>query len=113
MVESCNSNVSFRKKQIWSGLAAGIAITEDGRGHISYTEISNMEWAGIDVRYGCNPAISHNQIVKGHLDAIAVRSGGKSVMFDNDLIGRGRFLSICSILLLSILPCSHFNICPF
>ena len=97
-MESCNPNVSFRKNQIWSGLAAGIAITEDERGHISYTEISNMEWAGIDVRYGCNPAISHNQIVKGNY---------------NDLIGRGRFLLICSILLLNILPCSHFNICPF
>ena len=50
-----------------------------------------MEWAGIDVRYGGNPVISHNQIVKGHSDGIVVGSGGKSVIFDNDLSGRGPF----------------------
>ena len=86
-----NSNFTFRKNQICAGHAAGIAITEDGRGHISYNEISNMEWAGIDVRYGGNPVISHNQIVKGHSDGVVVGSGGKSVIFDNDLIGRGPF----------------------
>ena len=50
-----------------------------------------MGWAGIDVRYDGNPVISHNQIVKGHSDGIMVGSGGKSVIFGNDLIGRGLF----------------------
>ena len=109
MMASFNSNVSFRKNQIWSGHAAGIAITEDGRGHISYNEISNMEWAGIDVRYGGNPVISHNQIVNGHSDGIVVGSGGKSVIFDNDLIGRGQFLLLCIISQTNIPPCSYFN----
>ena len=57
---SCNSNIYFRKNQIWSGHAAGIAIIEDGRGYISYNEIISMEWAGIDVLCGGNPVISHN-----------------------------------------------------
>ena len=38
-----------------------------------------------------NPVISHNQIVKGHSDGIVVGSSGKSVKFNNDLIGRGLF----------------------
>lgn len=45
----------------------------------------------MDVQYGGNPVISHNQIVKGHSDGIVVGSGGKSVIFDNDLIGRRLF----------------------
>ena len=88
---SCNSNFTFRKNQICAGHGAGIAITEDEPGHISYNEISNMEWAGIDVRYGGNRVISHNQIVKGNSDGIVVGSSGKSVIFDSDLIGRGLF----------------------
>ena len=59
-----NSNFTFRKNQICAGHAAGIAITEDGRGHISYNEISNMEWAGIDVPYGGNPVISIIKLLK-------------------------------------------------
>ena len=90
---SCNSNIYFRKNHIWSGHATGIAITEDGRGYISYNEISSMKWAGNDVLCGGNSVISHNQIVKGHSDGLVVGSGRKSVIFDNYLIGRGLFYS--------------------
>lgn len=62
MISSYSSNVSFRKSEKWSGHAAGIEITEDEGEHISYNKTSNLEWAGIDVRYGGKSVISHNQI---------------------------------------------------
>lgn len=48
-----------------------------------------MDWAGIDIRYGGNPVISHNTIINGKSDGIVVGAGGKSIIFDNDLIGKG------------------------
>ena len=45
---------------MWSAHAVGIAITEDGRGHISQHVTSNMEWAFIDVYV----AIQSSHIIK-------------------------------------------------
>ena len=78
---------AFRNNQIWAGRAAGIAVTESGRGHISYNVITGMEWAGIDIRHGGNPVISHNCIQNGQADGIVVGEGGKSVIFDNSIEG--------------------------
>ena len=77
----------FRYNRIWSGRAAGVAVTEDGRGHIAYNDICSMEWAGIDIRNGADPVVSHNVIRKGQADGIVIGEGGKSILYDNDIQG--------------------------
>lgn len=83
----------YRDNFIWSGRAAGIAVTEHGSGHISHNIISGMEWAGIDIRHGSNPIISHNIIQNGHCDGIVVGEGGKSIIVDNFIEGKYIFFT--------------------
>ena len=81
-----------RHNRIWSGRAAGVAVTEDGKGHISYNDICGMEWAGIDIRNGADPVVSHNKIRKGQADGIVIGEGGKGILYDNDIQGGLPFL---------------------
>lgn len=76
-----------RHNRIWSGRAAGVAVTEDGKGHISYNDICGMEWAGIDIRNGADPVVSHNKIRKGQADGIVIGERGKGILYDNDIQG--------------------------
>ncbi len=46
-----------------------------------------MEWAGIDIRNGGDPVVSHNVIRKGQADGIVIGEGGKSILYDNDIQG--------------------------
>ena len=46
-----------------------------------------MEWAGIDIRNGADPVVSHNVIRKGQADGIVIGEGGKSILYDNDIQG--------------------------
>ena len=46
-----------------------------------------MAWAGIDVRHGGNPVISHNVVKNGMSDGIVVGKKGKSVILDNTIEG--------------------------
>ena len=55
-----------------------------------------MEWAGIDVRHGGNPVISHNIIKNGQSDGIVIGDQGKSVIFDNTIEGMLIFLFLFS-----------------
>ena len=77
----------FRNNFICSGLASGIAVTENGRGHITHNVITGMAWAGIDVRHGGNPVISHNVVKNGMSDGIVVGKKGRSVILDNTIEG--------------------------
>jgi len=49
--------------------------------------ITGTEWAGIDVRHGGNPVISHNVIKNGQSDGIVIGEKGKSVILDNTIEG--------------------------
>ncbi len=76
-----------RYNRIWTGRAAGVAVTEDGRGHITHNDICGMEWAGIDIRNGADPVVSHNVIRKGQADGIVIGEAGKSIIYDNEIQG--------------------------
>ena len=76
-----------RDNFICCGKASGIAITENGRGHITHNVISEMQWAGIDIRNGANPVVSHNVIENGQSDGIVIADMGKSVIVDNTITG--------------------------
>lgn len=77
-----------RHNRIWSGRAAGIAVTEEGKGHILYNDIYGMEWGGVDIRNGGNPVVTNNWIRDGHADGIVIGEGGKGVIMDNDIRGK-------------------------
>lgn len=74
-----------------------MAVTEDGKGHISYNEICGMEWAGIDIRNGADPVVSHNKIRKGQADGIVIGEGGKGILYDNDIQGIVKIAFILNI----------------
>ena len=76
-----------RHNRIWSGRAAGVAVTEEGKGHILYNDIYGMEWGGVDIRNGGNPVVTNNWIREGHADGIVIGEGGKGVIMDNDIRG--------------------------
>lgn len=76
-----------RHNRIWSGRAAGVAVTEEGKGHILYNDIYGMEWGGVDIRNGGNPVVTNNWIRDGHADGIVIGEGGKGVIMDNDIRG--------------------------
>lgn len=77
----------LRHNRIWSGQAAGVAITEEGRGHITHNDICGMEWGGVDIRNGGNPLVSNNWIRDGQADGIVIGEGGKGIIMDNDILG--------------------------
>ena len=76
-----------RFNRIWSGRAAGVAVTEDGRGQITHNDICGMGWGGVDIRNGGNPLVSNNWIRDGHADGIVIGEGGKGIIMDNDIRG--------------------------
>ena len=79
--------VLFRHNRIWAGRAAGVAVTEEGKGHILHNDICGMEWGGVDIRNGGNPVVTNNWIREGHADGIVIGEGGKGVIMDNDIRG--------------------------
>lgn len=93
----------FRHNRIWAGRAAGVAVTEEGKGHILYNDIYGMEWGGVDIRNGGNPVVTNNWIREGHADGIVIGEGGKGVIMDNDI--RGNSLLRKNILWIYYLCC--------
>ena len=80
-------NALSRRNRIWSGHAAGVAVTEEGKGQILFNDIYGMEWGGVDIRNGGNPVVSNNWIRDGHADGIVIGEGGKGIIMDNDIRG--------------------------
>ena len=74
---------NIRCNRIWAGKAAGIAVTEDGYGHISFNDISGMEWGGIDIRNGGHPVVLNNTIHNGHGDGVVIGRNGSGIIFEN------------------------------
>ena len=62
-----------------------------------------MEWAGIDIRNGADPVVSHNRIRKGQADGIVIGEGGKGILYDNDI--EGDSIQILSFACLTVKPC--------
>ena len=74
---------STRCNRIWAGQAAGIAVTEEGFGHVYFNDICGMEWGGIDIRNGGHPVIMNNTIHKGHGDGVVIGKRGCGLIFEN------------------------------
>ena len=74
---------NIRCNRIGAGPAAGIAVTEDGYGHISFNDISGMEWGGIDIRNGGHPVVLNNTIHNGHGDGVVIGRNGSGIIFEN------------------------------
>ena len=53
-----------------------------------------MEWAGIDIRNGADPVVSHNKIRKGQADGIVIGEGGKGILYDNEIQGKSSFFCL-------------------
>ena len=80
-----------RCNRIWAGQAAGIAVTEDGFGHVYFNDICGMEWGGIDIRNGGHPIIMNNTIHKGHGDGVVIGKRGCGLIFENVIRSKCRF----------------------
>ena len=82
--------LSTRCNRIWAGQAAGIAVTEDGFGHVYFNDICGMEWGGIDIRNGGHPVIMNNTIHKGHGDGVVIGKRGCGLIFENVIRSKSR-----------------------
>lgn len=72
-----------RCNRIWAGQAAGIAVTEEGFGHVYFNDICGMEWGGVDIRNGGHPVIMNNTIHSGHGDGVVIGERGCGLIFEN------------------------------
>ncbi|XP_040434727.1 F-box only protein 10-like [Falco naumanni] len=68
---------------IFQGLAAGIAVNENGRGQITGNIICENQWGGVDIRHGGDPILRNNLISCGHSDGVVVGERGKGLIEGN------------------------------
>ncbi|OCT59279.1 hypothetical protein XELAEV_18001231mg [Xenopus laevis] len=68
---------------IFQGLAAGIAVNENGRGQITENVIRENQWGGVDIRRGGDPVLCCNLICCGYSDG----ERGKGLIEGNTIYG--------------------------
>ncbi|KAL8202880.1 UNVERIFIED_CONTAM: hypothetical protein K2H54_028392 [Gekko kuhli] len=72
---------------IFQGLAAGIAVNENGRGQITENVIRENQWGGADIRRGGDPVLRSNLICCGYSDGVVVGERGKGLIEGNTIYG--------------------------
>ncbi|XP_008946917.1 PREDICTED: F-box only protein 10-like, partial [Merops nubicus] len=72
---------------IFQGLAAGIAVNENGRGQITGNVICENQWGGVDIRHGGDPTLRNNLISCGYSDGVVVGEHGKGLIEGNAIYG--------------------------
>ncbi|MBN3310242.1 FBX10 protein, partial [Amia calva] len=70
---------------IYQGLAAGIAVNENGRGLIVENVIRENQWGGADIRRGGDPVLRNNLICHGYSDGVVVGERGRGLIEGNTI----------------------------
>ncbi|XP_063177441.1 F-box only protein 10 isoform X3 [Chroicocephalus ridibundus] len=86
---NCEAGVDIRKgaNPLVLGMAAGIAVNENGRGQITGNIICENQWGGADIRHGGDPVLRNNLISCGYSDGVVVGERGKGLIEGNVIYG--------------------------
>ncbi|XP_014818062.1 PREDICTED: F-box only protein 10 isoform X2 [Calidris pugnax] len=86
---NCEAGVDIRKgaNPLVLGLAAGVAVNENGRGQIAGNIICENQWGGVDIRHGGDPVLRNNLISCGYSDGVVVGEHGKGLIEGNVIYG--------------------------
>ncbi|XP_013917928.1 PREDICTED: F-box only protein 10-like, partial [Thamnophis sirtalis] len=82
-----NGNPLVSGNHIFQGLAAGIAVNENGRGQITENVIRENQWGGADIRRGGDPVLRSNLICCGYSDGVVIGERGKGLVEGNTIYG--------------------------
>jgi parallel beta-helix repeat protein len=84
-IEGARSNPTITKSNIFDAKEGGIYLAKDTNGTISFNDIYNNSFAGIEIKDGSAPLIKGNNIRNGKQSGIFVNTNGRGTIEDNKI----------------------------